>query len=1018
MRPVLFILLFLFSCTKNPFGDSTILDLEGLTNEFTGLTITPALTGSDATPTGTGSTKAGSIVQMFSHPLCMGTLLASATAASDGSFSATPTETIGPNGLYNFSFLVTDLAGDTSCSSTTVPYTLNGAFALCQTSTSAAAPISGLSGPGQVVVVGNKLIVADSNNNRVLIWNDYANMTSLAIPDVVIGQQDKGQLGSRTASNRDLTYPFGVASDGTKLFVSDLNNNRVLVWNTIPTSDYALADFVLGQPEFTSAVSATTQTGLSCPYEIYAAAGKLIVGDYCNGRAMVWNLPITANGQPADLVLGQADFTTKSSTASASVILGSDGVWTDGTKVLVADYSGNRVLGWNTYPTANGQAADFVLGQPDFTSTAGNNGGLTAARLSRPWDVKSDGTRVFVADAANHRVLIWNSWPTTGQAADFTLGQANGTSNSANQGLATPTGQTMFYPEELFVTSNELLVSDNSNNRIVAFDLAALATNATATRVIGQNNFTEAVPSLPTGGVSSSNVNYPLNSASDGTHLAVADCNNNRVLIWNSIVTNNAPADIVIGQSAMTAYAPNDGGTATAATLNCPAAVAFSGTKLLIADKNNSRILVYNQVPTTNGAAADVVLGQPDLISSTANNGGISGSRLNKPAGLLVSGTKLVVSDQSNHRVLIWNSVPTASGTAADLVLGQANMTSGGAAAAASGLYYPAGNPATDGTKLVVGDSSNNRVLIWNTWPTVNGQAADVVVGQPNMTYNRGSWDSFVIDTKITDSSAHRVTLYALDWDNTARVMQIDVQDENGNILDSQTVSAYQGGTHYTWNVKGRVQFRVQHLVGGAGAISGIFFDPVSGGGVPTGSRGAVYVGQDTATKGSWIGTYGSDGYMLANSDTLLPSYVSSIDFEGRSDYVWAATTADIRGVQNAAGTSRTAACWYTNWNPVSVNSKTFYYPTGVFLQGGRLLVADFYNNRVLIWNSVPVSNGTSADQVYGQPNFLTKTVGFEENALSNPNGFLYTAPYFYITDSFNSRILAFPTTQFPQFAP
>ena len=40
----------------------------------------------------------------------------------------------------------------------------------------------------------------------------------------------------------------------------------------------------------------------------------------------------------------------------------------------------------------------------------------------------------------------------------------------------------------------------------------------------------------------------------------------------------------------------------------------------------------------------------------------------------------------------------------------------------------------SDGSKLLVCDKDNNRVLIWNTVPTTNGQPADVVVGQTDFT--------------------------------------------------------------------------------------------------------------------------------------------------------------------------------------------------------------------------------------------------------------------------------------------
>ena len=55
----------------------------------------------------------------------------------------------------------------------------------------------------------------------------------------------------------------------------------------------------------------------------------------------------------------------------ASVDLG-----TNSTRLLVADTNNSRVLVWLTFPTTNGQAADFVLGQPDFTTGTPGVGGF------------------------------------------------------------------------------------------------------------------------------------------------------------------------------------------------------------------------------------------------------------------------------------------------------------------------------------------------------------------------------------------------------------------------------------------------------------------------------------------------------------------------------------------------------------------------------------------------------------------------------------------------------------------
>ena len=130
-----------------------------------------------------------------------------------------------------------------------------------------------------------------------------------------------------------------------------------------------------------------------------------------------------------------------------------------------------------------------------------------------------------------------------------------------------------------------------------------------------------------------------------------------------------------------------------------------------------------------------MVLGQPSFLVSTANNGGISAISMSTPSGISVSGTKLYVVDQSNNRVLIWNTIPTVNQTAANLVLGQTTFTTNATGITSSAFNLPA-QVVTNGSVVAVADRSNNRVLIWNTIPTTNGQVANVVLGQTLFTTN------------------------------------------------------------------------------------------------------------------------------------------------------------------------------------------------------------------------------------------------------------------------------------------
>ncbi|HSW89389.1 MAG TPA: hypothetical protein VLH19_00785 [Patescibacteria group bacterium] len=262
-----------------------------------------------------------------------------------------------------------------------------------------------------------------------------------------------------------------------------------------------------------------------------------------------------------------------------------------------------------------------------------------------------------------------------------------------------------------------------------------------ASVVIGQTDFTSFLTNTTTSGF-----NLPTGVASDGTRLIISDESNNRVLIWNSIpTTNGAPADVVIGQTNLTSGSVNQGGSANANTLSSPLGVETDGTRLFIADKLNARVLIYNHIPTSNNASADIVIGQPDFITTSA---AISATKFTFPSGIDFDPEtgKLAITDQFTNsgtgagRVLIYNSVPMVNGAPADVVIGQTNFTSGSAgacpAATASNICPSLGSARIIQSKLLLADFNYNRVLIWNSIPTTNGASADLVIGQADFTHS------------------------------------------------------------------------------------------------------------------------------------------------------------------------------------------------------------------------------------------------------------------------------------------
>ncbi|MFH1777293.1 MAG: RHS repeat-associated core domain-containing protein [Candidatus Omnitrophota bacterium] len=359
--------------------------------------------------------------------------------------------------------------------------------------------------------------------------------------------------------------------------------------------------------------------------------------------------------QEAQLVLGQLDFTTNDSNyggLSASSLSRPGTVSTDGVHLYVADYFNNRVLIYNNIPATNNQPADVVIGQPDFTSNLANNGNISSQSLWGPMAAYSDGERLYVADHFNHRVLIYNSIPTENFAeADIVLGQPDFTSNLPNNGGVT--SQSLLAPTDVHSDGVCLYVTDAANNRVLIYNSIPTENFAEADIVLGQPDFTSNLPN--NGGVTSQSLWGVARVFSDGIRVYIADQGNHRVLIHNQIPTNNfQPADIVLGQPNFSSNVINNGGV-SASSFYVPFAVYSNGESLFVADQANNRILLYAQIPTENNQSADAVLGQLDFSTNAGNFNGVTASSLSGPISVYGDGTWLYVADGYNNRALVYS---------------------------------------------------------------------------------------------------------------------------------------------------------------------------------------------------------------------------------------------------------------------------------------------------------------------------------------------------------------------------
>lgn len=360
---------------------------------------------------------------------------------------------------------------------------------------------------------------------------------------------------------------------------------------------------------------------------------------------------------------------------SALSLFGARGACLIGDSLWVSDTGHHRLLGWARAPETDGAAADWVIGQPDFSREGRNGKAETgAATLNVPTGICACGEGLAVADAWNHRVLIWHTIPTASHTpADIVLGQADFTANESNRAGA-PSASTLFWPYNLHW---------------------------------------------------------------DGARLWVTDTGNRRVLMWHGVPTRNGqPAELVLGQATFDTRNENGGSDPSATSMRWPHAVTIWRGRLSVADAGNNRVMVWDAVPDANNLACDHVLGQSDalLVDHNRSRYWPDADALNMPYGISASGDWLLVSDTANSRLLGWHADDCRTGAAARALSGQPDFGAKGdnrwQSPVRDSLCWPygivaasaaAGSASSLDDRVVIADSGNSRVLLWRR---VAGRAA------------------------------------------------------------------------------------------------------------------------------------------------------------------------------------------------------------------------------------------------------------------------------------------------------
>jgi sugar lactone lactonase YvrE len=302
------------------------------------------------------------------------------------------------------------------------------------------------------------LYVADSLNNRILVYFHAAQKPADAPADRVLGQSDfhasasndlpaggAGQyhcLAPRPASACTLNNPMELSlTPQGDLLVPDLDNHRVLLW---------------------SAASLARLRSRSCAPSCALPASR-VWGQYGSFRTNTSNNPVIPAGAASRCTPISLSTPASACTVSQpwSAIADTEG------NLYIADTANNRVLGYDRALETGRQDANRVYGQEgSFVIVEENPNGVSASTFWHPLGLALDPTgQLWVTDFYNMRIL---EFPALGSSGETTANQVLGQEGEfvtngchlETAGLCGPTGIA-------FDAAGHAYVADGFNNRVL-----------------------------------------------------------------------------------------------------------------------------------------------------------------------------------------------------------------------------------------------------------------------------------------------------------------------------------------------------------------------------------------------------------------------------------------------------------------------------------------------------------------------------------------------------------------------
>jgi YVTN family beta-propeller protein len=306
--------------------------------------------------------------------------------------------------------------------------------------------------PGKVLAdaKGDRLFIADSNHNRIVITRLDGAMVE------TIGTGDRGTVDG-PFGNASFYRPQGMALQGDSLYVADTENHLIREVDLKTKTVKTVAGTGKQTRDYFRQGAART-IALSSPWDLEIVGRQLYIA--MAGPHQIWKLDL--DKQEVSTFAGSGREARLDGPLLESGFAQPSGISSDGKKLYIADSESNII---RVIDVAEGKVETLVGG--DLFEFGDVDGSGDEVRLQHPLGVLAYGEKVLIADTYNHKI----------KELDPKARTVKSLIGTGKPGQADSASPSFYEPGGLSLANNYLYIADTNNHAIRVVDLKTKTTS-------------------------------------------------------------------------------------------------------------------------------------------------------------------------------------------------------------------------------------------------------------------------------------------------------------------------------------------------------------------------------------------------------------------------------------------------------------------------------------------------------------------------------------------------------------